>query len=52
VTYQTASIGKFSLGIDNLFNKQYVLSWSQLPGFQNYWAGRGRVVSLSHSITF
>jgi iron complex outermembrane receptor protein len=52
VTYQTGSIGKFSLGIDNLFNKQYVLSWSQLPGFQNYWAGRGRVVSLSHSITF
>jgi iron complex outermembrane receptor protein len=52
VTYQTGSIGKFSLGIDNLFNKQYVLSWSQLPGFQNYWAGRGRVMSLSHSITF
>ena len=52
VNYQTESIGKFSLGVDNLFNKQYVLSWSQLPGWQNFWAGRGRVVSLSHSITF
>ncbi|HEY8585136.1 MAG TPA: TonB-dependent receptor [Rhodanobacter sp.] len=52
VNYQTASIGKFSLGVENLFNKQYVLSWSQLPGWQNFWAGRGRVVSLSHSITF
>lgn len=52
VNYQTASIGKFSLGVENLFNKQYILSWSQLPGWQNFWAGRGRVVSLSHSITF
>ena len=26
--------------------------WSQVPGYQNYWAGRGRVFSLTYSITF
>ena len=35
-----------------LLDKQYILSWSQVPGFQNYWAGRGRMVSISHTITF
>ena len=35
-----------------LFDKQYILSWSQVPGWQNYWAGRGRMVSLTHTITF
>jgi iron complex outermembrane receptor protein len=52
VNYQTKRYGKLSLGIENLFNNQYILSWSQLPGWQNYWAGRGRMISLSHSITF
>ena len=41
-----------SLGVDNLFNKYYILSGSQGDGWQNYWAGRGRVVSLSYSYTF
>lgn len=53
VNYETLRFGKFSLGIENLFDKQYILSWSQPPGgFQNYWAGRGRMVSLTHTIKF
>ncbi len=52
VKYDTGSFGKLSLGVENLFNKQYVLTWSQLPGFQNYWSGRGRMYSLTHSISF
>ncbi len=44
--------GKFSLGIENLTNRFYILSWSQVPGFRNYWSGRGRVVSTTYSITF
>ena len=38
--------------VDNLFNKYYILSGSQGDGWQNYWAGRGRMVSLTHTITF
>ena len=53
MNFQTERFGKFSLGVENLFDKQYILSWSQPPGgFQNYWAGRGRMVSLTHTITF
>ncbi len=52
VNYQTERFGRFTLGIENLLDKQYILSWSQVPGFQNYWAGRGRMVSISHTITF
>ena len=52
VNYQTDRFGRFTLGIENLLDKQYILSWSQVPGFQNYWAGRGRMVSISHTITF
>ena len=50
--YQTDRFGRFTLGIENLLDKQYILSWSQVPGFQNFWAGRGRMVSISHTITF
>ena len=51
--YETERYGKFSLGIENLLDKQYILSWSQPPGgFQNYWAGRGRMISLSHTFKF
>ncbi|MFL6586514.1 MAG: TonB-dependent receptor [Luteimonas sp.] len=52
VNYDTGRYGKLTVGIENLFDKQYILSWSQVPGFQNYWAGRGRMVSLTHTITF
>lgn len=44
--------GKSSVGIENLTNKFYVLSWSQVVGFRNYTSGRGRVVSVSHTVTF
>lgn len=44
--------GDLTLGVENLFNKFYILTSSQIPGFQNYTAGRGRVVSLTHSIKF
>lgn len=51
VNYDLQRHGKLSLGVENLFNKQYILSWSQLAGYQNYWAGRGRVTSLTYTIT-
>lgn len=50
--YDMGRYGEIALGIENLFDKQYVLTWSQLPGWQNYWAGRGRMVSLTHTIKF
>lgn len=52
VNYDAGRIGKFTLGIENVFDKQYILSWSQLAGFQNYWAGRGRMTSLTYTIKF
>ena len=46
-------IGTFTLGVENLLNKQYELSFSQVSNsFLPYLAGRGRVVSLSHEIRF
>ncbi|MDQ2778171.1 MAG: TonB-dependent receptor [Pseudomonadota bacterium] len=50
--YDFGKAGKTTLGIENLTNKFYILSWSQVVGYRNYWSGRGRVVNLSHSITF
>jgi iron complex outermembrane receptor protein len=50
--YDLGTYGKLSVGIENLFDKQYVLTWSQLPGWQNYWSGRGRMFSISHTIKF
>jgi len=44
--------GDLSLGIENLLNKYYILPWAQIDQFQNYFAGRGRVVSLSYSVKF
>lgn len=52
VSYDTGRFGKFNLGIENLTDKFYILSWSQVDFFQNHFAGRGRVVSLSHEISF
>jgi len=52
VNYDTGRYGQLSLGIENIFDKQYVLTWSQLPGWQNYFSGRGRMVSLSHTFKF
>ena len=50
--YKTSQFGELNLGVENLMNKYYILTSAQVPGFQNYTAGRGRVVSLSHSIKF
>ncbi|HEY5800311.1 MAG TPA: TonB-dependent receptor, partial [Burkholderiaceae bacterium] len=44
--------GDFTLGVENLMNKFYIITWAQVPGFQNYFAGRGRMVSLTHQIKF
>jgi iron complex outermembrane receptor protein len=44
--------GDFSIGIENLMNKFYILPWAQIDQFNNYFAGRGRVISLTHSIKF
>ncbi|MDY0744154.1 TonB-dependent receptor [Paucibacter sp. R3-3] len=50
--YDWGKYGKTTLGIENLTNKFYILSWSQLAGYRNYWSGRGRVVSLTQAFTF
>ena len=50
--YKTDRYGRFSLGIENLTNREYILSWSQVPGFRNYWAGRGRMYSITHEFTW
>lgn len=51
-SYKTSRFGELTLGVENLLNKFYILTSSQIPGFQNYAAGRGRVVSISHNIKF
>ncbi|MEO6003941.1 MAG: TonB-dependent receptor [Opitutus sp.] len=48
----TTKWGDVSLGVENLFNKYYILPWAQIDQFQNYFAGRGRVVSASWVIKF
>lgn len=50
--YDFGKAGKLTLGVENLTDKFYILSWSQLPGFRNYWSGRGRTVSISHTLSF
>jgi len=52
VNYETERFGAFALGIENLTDKFYFLSFSQIDFFRNYFAGRGRVVSLTYSISF
>lgn len=49
--YQIAN-GTLTLGMENVTDKYYVLSWSQVPGFRNYWSGRGRVTSLTYTMKF
>jgi iron complex outermembrane receptor protein len=50
-TYKTR-YGDLTLGIENLADRYYIMTWGQVPSFQNYFAGRGRSFSLTHSITF
>ena len=50
--YRIAHVGNLSLGVENLFNRFYFLASSQVDIFQNYFAGRGRTVSLTLSRDF
>jgi len=50
--YDLKKYGNISLGIDNLANKYYTLTFSSHDLFQNYFAGRGRKVTLTHTIKF
>lgn len=47
VGYRIEGVGTVSLAAENLFNKYYFLAFSQIDFFQNYFAGRGRTVTLS-----
>ena len=50
--YDFGRYGKLAVGVENLFDRFYFLSSSQVIGYRNYWSGRGRVVSVSHTISF
>jgi iron complex outermembrane receptor protein len=50
--YDTEKFGAFALGIENLTDKFYFLSFSQIDFFRNYFAGRGRTVSLTYRYDF
>ena len=50
--YDLGKYGKVSVGVENLTNKFYILSASQVVGYRNYWSGRGRVLSVTHTLTF
>lgn len=55
ITYRDATIGKFTLGIGNLLDKDYVTYYSQTLTYVNnstYFAGRGRAVSLDWELKF
>jgi iron complex outermembrane recepter protein len=52
VNYDAQKFGAFSLGIENLTNKFYFLSSSQVDLYRNYFAGRGRLVSLTYRYEF
>ncbi|MGH6610466.1 MAG: TonB-dependent receptor [Burkholderiaceae bacterium] len=51
-SYDFRRYGTLTLGVENVFDRQYILSWSQVVGFRNFWAGRGRMVSLTHNLRF
>ncbi|ATD66603.1 TonB-dependent receptor [Luteimonas chenhongjianii] len=52
MNYDTGRYGRFSVGVENLTDKFYILSLSQIDGYRNYFAGRGRVFSVGYSYTF
>lgn len=51
VNYST-KWGDFSVGVENALDKYYILPWSQIDQFLNYFAGRGRVISVAHTLKF
>jgi iron complex outermembrane receptor protein len=52
VNYDLKKFGTLALGVENLTNKYYILSYSQIDSFQNYVAGRGRLFSLTYNTKF
>lgn len=52
VNYDTERWGAFSLGVENLTDKFYFMSFSQIDFFRNYFAGRGRTLSLTYKLDF
>jgi iron complex outermembrane recepter protein len=50
--FDAGRYGRWTLGVENLGNKFYIPSWAQVPGFRNYWSGRGRIVSLTSTFSF
>lgn len=51
--YNTGRFGTLTLGLENLLNKQYIMTYSEASNSNVDWmAGRGRVISLSHNINF
>ena len=44
--------GDFAIGFENVTDKYYILPWAQIDQFQNYFAGRGRVISVSYAKKF
>jgi iron complex outermembrane receptor protein len=52
INYDTGKFGRLSLGVENLFDKYYILAYNQIDNYQDYFAGRGRVVSITDKITF
>lgn len=53
VGYDTGRFGRLSFGVENLLDRQYILFGSESSTSNRDWmAGRGRVYSLSHTLTF
>lgn len=53
VGYDTGRFGTVSFGVENLFNKQYILFTSEASTANDDWmAGRGRTYSLTHTLKF
>lgn len=48
----TTKWGDISIGFENVTDKYYIVPWAQIDQFLNYFAGRGRVISISHSKKF
>jgi iron complex outermembrane receptor protein len=54
VTYEEKTVGKLTLGIENLLNEEYITYYSQTLTYVNdntYFAGRGRAISLAWTKT-
>lgn len=51
-SYDFGRAGELAVGIENLTDKFYFLTFSQIDFYQNYFAGRGRVVTLTHTLRF